>query len=41
MWCPTEVKRLTSIQQRQNERDAALFTQEFLDRINLQKQTLQ
>ena len=28
MWCPTEVKRLTSMQQRQDERDAAVFTQD-------------
>ena len=31
MWCPTEVKRLSSVQRRAEERDAALFDQTMLN----------
>ena len=40
MWCPTEVQRLTSIQQRQDARDADLFDKDMLYRLNMEKQTI-
>ncbi len=40
MWCPTEVKRLSSVQRRAEERDAALFTQSMLNQMSYEKQSI-
>ena len=40
MWCPTEVRRLTTMQRRSDERDALMFDVDMLARLNRDKQTI-
>ena len=35
MWCPAEVRTLTSAKRFKEEREASLFSQEMLDRLSL------
>ena len=41
MWCPTEVRRLSSAKRVKEEREATMFDQEMLDALSRQKQTVQ
>ena len=41
MWCPTEVHRATSMKRVKEATDANIFTQEMLNKLSLQKQSLQ
>ena len=41
MWCPTEVRTLSSAQRVQDEREATMFTQDILDKLALKKQTIE
>ena len=40
MWCPTEVRRLTTMQRRADDRDAMMFDVDMLANLNREKQTI-
>ena len=40
MWCPTEVRRLESARRVKEQREASMFDQEMLAKLNLEKQTI-
>ena len=40
MWCPAEMRRMTSHKKVREDLEATMYTQEMLDRLSLQKQTI-
>ena len=40
MWCPTDFRRIHSAQRRKQKIDAELYTDDFVESVNIDKQTL-
>ena len=40
MWCPTEFRRIHSYKKHKDQRDEKIYDQEWLQRYNIEKQTI-